>query len=86
MHTRNREDIIRTAGLAFLRGTFIKDIHSLEALCFENHVHTRSEGTMIEILKKEMLMKSQNKGARNMIRGPDDVRLSVGTSTCFFSN
>jgi hypothetical protein len=52
MHTRNREDIIRTAGLAFLRDTFVKDIHSLEALCLENHIHTRSEGTMIETSKR----------------------------------
>jgi hypothetical protein len=52
MHTRNREDIIRTAGLAFLRDTFVKDIRSLEALCLENHIHTRSEGTMIETSKR----------------------------------
>lgn len=52
MHTRNHEDIIRTAGLAFLRDTFVKDIHSLEALCLENHIHTRSEGTMIETSKR----------------------------------
>jgi hypothetical protein len=31
-------------------------------------------------------MKSQNKGAKNKIRGPDDIRLSVGTSTWLFSN
>jgi hypothetical protein len=55
MHTRNREDIIRTAGLAFLRGTFVKDIHSLEALCLENNIHTRSEGTMIETLRRRCL-------------------------------
>lgn len=29
MHTRNREDIIRTVGLALLRDAFVKDIRSL---------------------------------------------------------
>ena len=48
MHTRNRKDINRTAGLAFLTDTFAKDIYSLEDSCFENHFHTRSEGKMIE--------------------------------------
>lgn len=52
MHTRNREDIIRTAGLAFLRDAFVKDIRSLEALCLENHIHTLIEGTMIETSKR----------------------------------
>jgi len=51
MNTRNREDIIRTAGIAFLRDAFVKDIRSLEALCLENHIHARSEGTMIETSK-----------------------------------
>jgi len=51
MNARNREDIIRTAGIAFLRDAFVKDIRSLEALCLENHIHARSEGTMIETSK-----------------------------------
>jgi hypothetical protein len=55
MHTRNREHIIRTVGLAFFGEAFVKDIRSLEAICLENHIHTRSEGTMIEILKKRCL-------------------------------
>jgi hypothetical protein len=49
MHTRNREHIIRTAGHAFLIDAFVKDIRSSKTRCLENHIHTRSEGTMIEI-------------------------------------
>ena len=52
MNTHNHEDIARTVGLAFLRDAFVKDIRSLEALCLENHIHTRSEGTMIETSKR----------------------------------
>jgi hypothetical protein len=55
MHTRNHEDIIRNAGLAFLRDAFVKDIRSLEALCLENRIHSLIEGTMIETSKKRCL-------------------------------
>ena len=49
MLTLNHEHIIRIAGIAFLRDTFVKDIRSLEAICLENHIYTRSEETMIKI-------------------------------------
>ena len=49
MHTHDREHIIKTVGLEFLGDAFVKDIRSLEAICLENHIHARSEGTMIEI-------------------------------------
>jgi hypothetical protein len=33
MNTRNHDDIAKTAGLAFLRDVFAKNMRSLEALC-----------------------------------------------------
>lgn len=81
MTTRNHEDIARIAGPTFLRGTFAKDKRSLDTLCLgKPHLYSKRRNHDRDF-KKEMLMKSQNKGTRNRIRGPDDLRVSTYVSS-----
>ena len=86
MATRDHEDITRTAGPAFLRGAFAKDTRILDTLCLGQPHSCSRRRTHDRDFEKEIPMESQNKGATNRIRGPDDVRVSVHTGACLFSH